>query len=56
MAEMFNQQIYDLLLEISCGVDELDASIDELLLDMKAFNQEQLSLARRPFAEQACPK
>ena len=56
MAEISNQQIYDLLLEVSRGVDELDASVGELLLDMKAFNQEQLSLARHLFTEQACPK
>jgi hypothetical protein len=40
MAEISNQQIYDLLLEISNGVAELEASIDELLFEMKAFNQE----------------
>ena len=55
MAEISNQQINDLLLEVSRGVDALDASIDELLLDMKAFNQEQRSLARQPFTEEACP-
>ena len=56
MAEISNQQIYDLLLEVSRDVAELDASIDELLLDMKAFNQEQLSASRQPLTEQACPK
>jgi hypothetical protein len=41
VAEIFNQQIYDLLLAISHEVTELDASIDELLVEMKTFNQER---------------
>jgi hypothetical protein len=40
VAEITSRQIYDLLLEISRDVAELDASIDELLLDMKALTQE----------------
>jgi hypothetical protein len=40
MGEISNQRIYDLLLEVSRDVTELDASIDELLLDAKALNQE----------------
>jgi hypothetical protein len=40
MAEISNQQIYDLVLEISRDVIELEASIDELLVDMRSFNQE----------------
>jgi len=55
MAAISNKQIYDLLLEISCDVAELDASIDELLFDMKAFNRE-LSVDRRRLTQQACPK
>ena len=55
MAEISNQQIYDLLLEISRDVAELDGSIDELLLDMKAFNQE-LSAGRQLLTQQVCAK
>ena len=40
MAEISNQQIYDLVLEISRDVVELEVSIDELLVDMRAFNQD----------------
>jgi hypothetical protein len=56
MAEISNRQIYDLPLEVSREVTELDVSIDELLLDMKAFNEEQLSAGRRLLTEQACQK
>jgi hypothetical protein len=56
MAEISDQHIYDLLLEVSRDFVELDASIDELLLDMKAFNQEQLSAGRGLLTEQACQK
>jgi outer membrane murein-binding lipoprotein Lpp len=55
MAEISNQQIYDLLLEISNDVTELDASIDELLFDMKAFNQE-LSVDRHLLMQEICPQ
>ncbi|MGB8400961.1 hypothetical protein [Bradyrhizobium sp.] len=55
MTEITNQQIYDLLLEISRDVAELDVSIDELLLDMKAINQE-LSVGRQLLNQQVCPK
>jgi hypothetical protein len=54
VAEIFNQQIYDLLLTISHEVAELDASIDELLVEMKAFNQE-LSTDRHLWMQQVCP-
>jgi hypothetical protein len=54
MAEISNQQIYDLLLEISWGVAEVDASVDELLFDMKAFNQE-LTADRQLLTQQVCP-
>jgi hypothetical protein len=40
MAEISNQRIYDLLLEISNGADKIEASIDDLLVEVKAFNQE----------------
>ena len=55
MGEISNQQIYDLLLEISNDVTELDASIDELLFDMKAFNQE-LSVDRHLLMQEICPQ
>ena len=55
MAEISNQQIYDLLLEISRDVAELDESIGELLFDMKALNQE-LSGGRLLLMQQVCPK
>jgi hypothetical protein len=54
MAEISNQQIYDLLLEICRDLAELDASIDELLFDMKAFNRE-LSLDSGLLIPQVCP-
>ena len=54
MGEISNQRIYDLLLEVSRDVTELDASIDELLLDVKALNQE-LS-ADRNLLMQVSPK
>jgi hypothetical protein len=54
MGEISNQQIYDLLLEVSRDVAELDASIDELLFNVKALNQE-LS-ADRHLLMQACPR
>jgi hypothetical protein len=53
MAEISNQQIYDLLLEISRDVAELDGSIDELLLDMKAFNQ-ALNAGSQLLTQQVC--
>ena len=53
MAEISNQQIYDLLLEISHDVVELDTSIDELLFDMKAFNEELL-VDRQRLMQQVC--
>jgi hypothetical protein len=39
VAEISDQQIYDLLLEILRDVTELDASLDELLFDLRAFNR-----------------
>jgi hypothetical protein len=55
MAEISDQQIYDLLLDISRNVAALDVSIDDLLVDMRAFNRE-LSADRQLLAQQACPK
>ena len=54
MGEISNQQIYDLVLEISNGVAELDTSIDGLLFDAKAFNQE-LAICRQQLIHQAYP-
>jgi hypothetical protein len=51
MGAITNQQIYDLLLEISRDVAEIDASFDELLLNMKMFNQE-LEAGQRELAKQ----
>jgi hypothetical protein len=53
MAEISEQQIYALLLEISHNVAELDASIDEILFDMKALNRE-LSDDRQRLTRHAC--
>jgi hypothetical protein len=55
MAEISKQQIYDLLLEISRDVAELDASIDEILFDMKALNRD-LSVGRQRLTQQACSR
>ena len=55
MAEISNQQIYDLLLETLHDVTELDASIDEVLFEMKALNQE-LSVDRNLLVDQVCSK
>jgi hypothetical protein len=55
VTEISNQQIFDLLLEILLDVAELDASIDDLLVDMKAFNQE-LSVDRVGVMQQVRPR
>ena len=58
MGEITNQQIYDLLLEVSDDLADIEAKTDELLLNMRALNQEleagrrQLAEARAQFAEQ----
>jgi outer membrane murein-binding lipoprotein Lpp len=49
MANISNLQIYDLALEISRDVAELDASIDKLLIDMRALNHE-MSLGKQRLA------
>jgi outer membrane murein-binding lipoprotein Lpp len=54
VAEISVQQICDLLLELSRDVAELDASVDELLFEMKALNQE-LCAGREPLMQQARP-
>jgi len=53
VAEISNQQIYDLMLEILHDVVELDASIDELLFDVKSFNQDLL-VDRQRLMQQVC--
>jgi outer membrane murein-binding lipoprotein Lpp len=50
MGAVSNQQVYDLLLEVSDDLAGLDASVDELLADMRTFNQE-LEAGRRELAE-----
>jgi hypothetical protein len=50
MGAVSNQQIYDLLLEISDDLADINASVDELLLNMRMFNQE-LEAGRRQLAE-----
>jgi hypothetical protein len=50
MDAVSNQQVYDLLPEISHDLAGLDASVDELLADMRTFNQE-LEAGRRELAE-----
>jgi hypothetical protein len=50
MGAVSNQQIYDLLLEISDDLAHIDASADEFLLNMKMLNQE-LEPGRRRLAE-----
>jgi hypothetical protein len=55
MAEISNQQIYRLVLEILRDIAGLDVSIDELLFDMRAFNRELL-VDRQLLIQQACPK
>jgi hypothetical protein len=58
MGAVSNQQIYDLLLEISHDLADINASADEILLNMRIFNQEleagrrQLAEARAHFAQQ----
>jgi hypothetical protein len=47
MGEIVDRQIYDLLLDISRRVAELDASVDELLTDMRMLNREALLPIRR---------
>lgn len=47
MAAISNQQIYDLVLEISRDVARLDVSDVELLIDMKVINQELLAGRQR---------
>jgi hypothetical protein len=58
MAAVSNQQIYDLLLEISADLAHIEAKTDELLLNIGLFNQEleagrrQLAQARAVLAQQ----
>jgi hypothetical protein len=50
MGAVSNRQIYDLLLEISDDLAHIEASTDDLLLNMRMFNQE-LEAGRRQLAE-----
>jgi hypothetical protein len=47
MREISNRQIYDLALDILNDVVELEDSIDGLLVDIRAHNQEMLLGTRR---------
>ena len=57
MGAVSNQQIYDLLLDISHDLASIETKTDELLLNMRMFNQEleagqrQLAEARAQFVE-----
>jgi hypothetical protein len=42
MGEISSRQIYDLLLEISHDMTQLEASIGELLIDMRTLNRDML--------------
>ena len=53
MTEISTKQIYDLVLEISRDVAGLEVSVDELLSDMRAFNQELLR-DRQRLVQQVC--
>jgi hypothetical protein len=50
MGAVSNRQIYDLLLEISDDLAHIEASTDELLMNMRMLNQE-LEAGRRQLAE-----
>ena len=50
MGKISNQQIYDLALDISQDLAELEASIDELLVEMRMHNRD-LSSCRQRFAK-----
>jgi uncharacterized coiled-coil protein SlyX len=58
MSAVSNQQIYDLLLEISDALAHINAKADELQLSMRTLNQEleagqrQLAEARAHFVQQ----
>jgi hypothetical protein len=58
MGAVSNQQTYDLLLEISHDLADIEASVDEILVNMRTLNQEldagrrQLAEARAHFAQQ----
>ena len=50
MGAVSNQQIYDLLLEVADDLASVEASVDEILLNMRTLNQE-LEAGRRQLAE-----
>jgi hypothetical protein len=47
MGAVSNRQIYDLLLEISETVEHINASADEILVNMRILNQEMAAGSRR---------
>jgi hypothetical protein len=51
MGAVSNQQIYDLLLEVADDLASVEASVDEILLNMRTLNQE-LEAGQRLLAEQ----
>jgi hypothetical protein len=61
MGAVSNQQIYDLLLEVSDDLAHIEASTDELLMNMRMLNQEleagrlELAQQRAHFVQQRAP-
>jgi hypothetical protein len=51
MGAVTNRQIYDLQLEISRDVVAIDASLDEVLLNLRTFSQE-FEVGQRELARQ----
>jgi hypothetical protein len=54
MGEVSTQQVYDLALKILCDVAKIEASLDELLLEVRSLNRD-MSLGRSSLSE-AFPK
>jgi hypothetical protein len=50
MAEISMQQVYDLALEVLRDFDKVNASLDEILSEMRRLNRD-MSLARQSFSE-----
>ena len=51
MRAVSKQEIYDLLLDVSRDLANIEASVDEILLNTRALNRE-LEAGRRQLAEQ----